>query len=89
VLDKLRTEYAEAGKSSVFEAIHSYLEEDGAGTYAEIGSTLGMTEGGVKMAVLRLRENFRQHLRSEIAQTVADETEIDDELRHLFGCLSR
>ena len=48
-----------------------------------------MTEGAVKMAVLRLRESFRERLRSEIAQTVADATEIDEELRHLFACLSR
>jgi len=41
------------------------------------------------MAVLRLRENFRHRLRSEIAQTVANADEVDDELRHLFTCLGR
>jgi RNA polymerase sigma-70 factor (ECF subfamily) len=88
VLEQLRKEHSEAGKSQIFEAIQSYLEEEGADTYAEIAAKLGMTEGAVKMAVLRLRENFRQRLRSEIAQTVADATEIDEELRHLFACLS-
>ena len=89
VLEQLRKEYNGAGNGHVFEAIHSYLEEDGAETYAEMAATLNMTEGAVKMAVLRLRENFRHRLRTEIAQTVANAGEIEEELRHLFTCLSR
>lgn len=89
VLAQLRKEYTDAGKDQLFEAIHSYLEEDGAQTYAEMAATLNMTEGAVKMAVLRLRENFRRRLRSAIAQTVGNAGEIDEELRHLFTCLGR
>lgn len=89
VLEELRKEYSVAGKKQIFEAIHSYLEEDGANTYAEMAATLNMTEGAVKMAVLRLRENFRRRLRSAIAQTVGNAGEIDEELRHLFTCLGR
>jgi RNA polymerase sigma-70 factor (ECF subfamily) len=89
VLEDLRKEYADAGKSRIFDAIQSYLEEEGADTYAEIAMKLSMTEGAVKMAVLRLREGFRQRLRAEIAQTVADAAELDEELRHLFACLSK
>jgi RNA polymerase sigma-70 factor (ECF subfamily) len=89
VLEQLRKDYADTGKGHLFEAIHSYLEEDGTQTYAEMAATLNMTEGAVKMAVLRLRENFRRRLRSEIAQTVGSAGEIDEELRHLFACLGR
>ena len=89
VLHQLRSEYSEASKAPIFEAMHSYLEGDGANSYAEIAEKLNMTEGAVKMAVLRLRENFRNRLRSEIAQTVANAGEIDEELRHLFACLAR
>jgi RNA polymerase sigma-70 factor (ECF subfamily) len=88
-LEQLRKEYADAGKAQIFEAIHSYLEEDGAQTYAEMAAQLNMTEGAVKMAVLRLRENFRHRLRTEIAQTVGNPGEIDEELRHLFACLGK
>lgn len=88
-LEQLRKEYAEASKAQLFEAIHSYLEEDGAQTYAEMAAQLNMTEGAVKMAVLRLRENFRHRLRTAIAQTVGDPGEIDEELRHLFACVRR
>jgi len=89
VLAQLRKEYTDAGKGFVFEAIQSYLEEEGAETYAEIAAKLNMTEGAVKMAVLRLRENFRHRLRAEIAQTVGSAGDIDEELRHLFACLGR
>ena len=46
-----------------------------------------MSEGAVKVAVHRLRERYRALIRSEIAQTVADPTEVDDELRQLFAAL--
>lgn len=89
VLQQLRREYSDAGKAPIFEAMHSYLEGDGADTYVEIAGKLNMTEGAVKMAVLRLREDFRRRLRAAIAQTVADAGEIEEELRHLFSCLGR
>jgi RNA polymerase sigma-70 factor (ECF subfamily) len=89
VLDQLRADYADSGKGAIFEEIQSYLEEEGANSYAEIGAKLQMTEAAVKMAVLRLRENFRKRLRAEIAQTVADIRDIDEELRQLFACLSK
>ena len=90
VLERLREEYSDAGKAPLFEAIQSYLSgNDAAGTYVAMAAKLNMTEGAVKMAVLRLRENFRHRLRSEIARTVSDASEIDDELRHLFACLGR
>lgn len=88
-LRRLRKKYADDGKVQIFEAIHSYLEDDGPQTYAQMAAQLNMTEGAVKMAVLRLRENFRANLRMEIAQTVDSPGEIDEELRHLFACLRR
>jgi RNA polymerase sigma-70 factor (ECF subfamily) len=89
VLAQLRKEYTAAGKGHIFEAIHSYLEGDGAQTYAEMAAMLNMTEGAVTMAVLRLRKSFRHRLRSNIVQTVTDAGEIDAELQHLFTCLGR
>ena len=47
-----------------------------------------MTEGAVKVAVHRLlRRRYRELLKEEIAQTVADPAEIDDELRELFSAV--
>ena len=48
-----------------------------------------MTEDAVKVAVHRLRRDFRELLRSEIAETVADSSDIDDEMRHLVDALRK
>lgn len=89
VLQRLQREYVDAGKATLFNAIHSYMEGNGPNSYVEIAGMLGMTEGAVKMAVLRMRERFRGLLRSEIAHTVSDTREIDEELLHLFACLEK
>jgi RNA polymerase sigma-70 factor (ECF subfamily) len=46
-----------------------------------------MSEVAVKVAVHRLRRRYREVLREEIAHTVADPAEIDEEIRHLLDCL--
>jgi RNA polymerase sigma-70 factor (ECF subfamily) len=56
-------------------------------SYADTGSVLGMSEGAVKVAVHRLRRQFRDVVRDEIAQTVSSPEEIDDELRHLWSAV--
>jgi RNA polymerase sigma-70 factor (ECF subfamily) len=49
---------------------------------------LDMTEGSVRVAVHRLRRQYRELLPDEIAQTVADEDQIDDEMGCLFAALA-
>jgi len=56
--------------------------------YAEIAIRLGTTEGAVKVAVHRLRQQYRERLRAEIAETVATPEEVEDELRNLFAALA-
>lgn len=55
--------------------------------YREVAEELGISEGAVKTAVYRLRQRFGQYLRAEVADTVANEAEVDDELRHLLSIL--
>jgi RNA polymerase sigma factor (sigma-70 family) len=52
--------------------------------YAEIAAARGTSEGAVKVAVHRLRARYREHLRAEIRETVAEEADVDDEIRHLL-----
>jgi RNA polymerase sigma-70 factor (ECF subfamily) len=54
---------------------------------AEIAHEFGMTENAVKQAFHRLRQRYRQLLREEVAQTVANPAEIEDELRELIAAL--
>lgn len=55
--------------------------------YREVAEELGISEGAVKTAVYRLRQRCGQYLRAEVADTVANEAEVDDELRHLLSTL--
>lgn len=86
VLSNLEEEYADGGKAELFGNLRPYLTGEGAGgTYAQLAETLDMTEGAVKVAIHRLRKRFGAVLRAEIAQTVADDDDVEDEIQHLFS----
>jgi len=88
-LAALRDEAIRAGKQDLFEHLKAYLVgETSAIPYREIGDAVGMTAGAVKTAAHRLRRQCRELIREEVAQTVADPEQVDDELRHLFTAIS-
>lgn len=88
VLTRLAEEYRAAGSTRLFEELKQLLtDEPGRSSQAEIGLRLGMTENAVKQALHRLRERYRLLLRDEIAQTVAEPDEVEDELRHFIAVL--
>jgi|ERR1043166_8928787 RNA polymerase sigma-70 factor (ECF subfamily) len=89
VRKKLSLEYAMDGKGMLFEAMEGCLAGEKAGPYAEIASRLGMTAGAIKMAVLRMRQRYRELLRSEVAQLVGRPDEVEEELRDLLSCLGQ
>jgi DNA-directed RNA polymerase specialized sigma24 family protein len=62
--------------------------EEGAPAYAGVAAELGLTEGALKVAVHRLRQHYRELLRTEVADTVARPEDVDDELRHLIAVIS-
>jgi RNA polymerase sigma factor (sigma-70 family) len=88
VEDRLRAEAEESGKARQFDRLKSCLipGADDVG-YRALALDLEMTEGAVKVAVHRLRRRFRDLLRDEIAQTVADPGQVGDELAHLLAAL--
>ena len=90
VLDQLHSEYNdEEAKRRLFDALQIYLSgEKGGISYAEMAARLNLTEGSVKMAVLRMRRRFGELLRAEIAHTVTKPEEIDEEIRCLFAAVS-
>ena len=86
VIAGLKGEATAAGKLRQFDLLAPFLGGSRQTVpYATIARQLNLTEGAVKVAVHRLRRRCRELLRAEIAQTVADPAEIDDELRALFA----
>ena len=84
VLAKLERDYVEQEKGDLFLRLKVFLTVgDAESSYREIGKELAMSESAVKVAVYRLRQRYRDLIRIEVANTVAGEDEVDDEL----GCL--
>jgi len=89
-LSRLRAEAEQAGKLAPFERLSVLLaDRAGHGAYAEAAAALGMTEGAARVAVHRLRRRYRDLLRDEVAQTVADPADVDGEIRDLMAALAR
>jgi RNA polymerase sigma factor (sigma-70 family) len=87
-LGRLRREYSARGKETLFEQLKTTLTEGRGGVaYADLSARLGISEAAVKMAVLRLRQRYREVLRLEISETVAEESEVEAELRDVFRAL--
>lgn len=86
VLDALRQEHVAKGKAEYFEVLKPFLSGAG-GRYDEAAAKLGVSTGAVKVAAHRLRSRFRELLRSEIAGTLQNPQDVDDEIRQLFTVL--
>ncbi|MCX6902887.1 MAG: sigma-70 family RNA polymerase sigma factor [Verrucomicrobia bacterium] len=90
VLGRLGAEQAAEGTLDQFTRLKDLLMGDKSGRgYAALAQQLNTTEGALRTAVYRLRGRYRELLREEIAHTVDQPLEIDDEIRHLFAVLAR
>jgi RNA polymerase sigma factor (sigma-70 family) len=89
VLERLRQESRAEGKGGLYESLRPCLVGERQGQpYAVLARQLGMSEGAVKVAVHRLRQRYRQLLREEVASTVANPKDVEEEMRHLFTALT-
>jgi RNA polymerase sigma-70 factor (ECF subfamily) len=90
VYQRLAEEHRQQGKAEVFDALRTTLAGPGnSAPYAELAARLNMNEGAVKVAVHRLRQRYRALLRETIAETVANEAQVEEELRYLLQVVSR
>jgi RNA polymerase sigma-70 factor (ECF subfamily) len=77
------------GKARLFDQINTaLLGREPSASYAEIASTLGVTEASIKTAIHRYRNRYRVLVRNEIARTVDDPEEVDHEITTLIEALT-
>ena len=89
VVGRLQAECVQDGQGKQFAELKIFLTAGkGAVPHATVAKTLGMDETAVRVAVHRLRKRYRILLRDEIAQTLDDESQVDEEMRALFGAFS-
>jgi RNA polymerase sigma-70 factor (ECF subfamily) len=85
VIVRLRDECAAEGKAALFEGLKAFLTADtGTLSHAQAAVALGMSEGAVRVAAHRLRRRYRALLRDEVAQTLAEPGQLEEELQSLF-----
>ena len=86
----LSAEYAGQGKTTTLEALKPFLrpiDTEEMPSYEQVAGQLGVGVGAVKMLIHRLRKRYTTLLRAEVARTVSDPGEIDEELRALCDAL--
>ena len=88
-LRRLREECEAKGKRRLFHALSCYLtaERDEV-SYANLSAALGIAESAVRKQLHTMRQRYRSLLRDEVAHTVADPADVEDEIRHLCAALA-
>jgi DNA-directed RNA polymerase specialized sigma24 family protein len=89
VVEKLRGEFIQHGRSENFERMKVFLLGESAAPYADLAREMKTSEGALKVSIHRLRKRYRELLRQEIADTVVDPAEVESELRYLAAVLTR
>lgn len=86
---RLRREYEAAGWGARFDALKVYLlDEYDPPSYAEMSERLELSEAALKSAIYKLRQRYGQVFRAEIADTLGNSGEVDEEIEHLLNTLS-
>ncbi|MBZ2184119.1 MAG: hypothetical protein K7J46_05355 [Bryobacter sp.] len=88
VIGNLRDEFIRHGRLHHFNALRSYLIGSGDAPYAKLALKLEISESALKSGIHRLRKRYREALSAEVAPTVADPSEVDEELRFLLNALT-
>lgn len=88
-LRQLREECESKGRLRVFDMMKGSLTAERSDvSYAKLALSLGITESSVKKLLYRMRERYRSLLREEVAHTVENPTDVDDEIRYLCAALA-
>lgn len=87
VLERLDEMPAGAGRSRLDRLRPFLTGGEAAAPYADIAREWGVGESAVRVAVHRLRKRFADIFREEVAGTVAEDADVDDEVRHVLSLL--
>jgi DNA-directed RNA polymerase specialized sigma24 family protein len=77
-----------ASKPQIFEALKVFLvPTKQTSSYEEVAAKLGVSVPAVKMLIHRLRQQYTSLLRQEVARTLSDPAEVDQEIHYLCDVL--
>lgn len=88
-LRRLQEECQSRKRLRLFETLSVYLTTERADvSYQNLATTLGIAESAVKKQLHNLRRRYRWLIREEVAQTVENPSDVEDEIRHLCATLA-
>jgi RNA polymerase sigma-70 factor (ECF subfamily) len=87
--DALEREWRHAGKADEFAALQPLIaSEPAAGALASLAVARNESPATLRKTVSRMRQRFRQHVKAQLAPTLAERADLDDEMRALLAALS-
>jgi transposase-like protein len=89
-MESLSRHYQANGNEGVFRKLKVFLTGgvEPLPSYAELALELGIRESTLRSYITRLRTRYREALRTEVRRTVAQESEVEGELRELLRILT-
>ncbi len=89
VIVRLHDECAAEGKTALFERLKPFLMVGKTDIpYAQVAKDLALAEGTARVTVHRLRKRYRELLRQEIAQTLSDPVQVNEEMQTLLSAFA-
>jgi RNA polymerase sigma-70 factor (ECF subfamily) len=86
-IERVGREYAARGQQTQFDRLRPFLTFDG--DTGDVSAPDERSNAAMRQALHRLRKRFGEALRAEIADTVGNDTDVDEELTHLLHVVSR
>ena len=89
-MQRLREEYSNQGKLATFDALKIFIDKDDNKTllsYEQAAKLLGVRVSAAKTLIHRFRKRYSAIVRQEIARTVSDPAEVDEEIHALCEAL--
>lgn len=89
-IDRLRQEYVLQGKGAIVEVLKPFLDPTNCKklpSYEEAAAQLQVSLTGVKTLIHRVRKRYSDILREEVARTVTDPEEVEEEIHSLCEAL--
>ena len=86
----MRDRFADEGKRDWFDALRPFVAGGTAQRpdQQEVAARLGTSVDNLRVSLSRLRQRYRHALRAEVASTVSDPKDIDNELHYLYQVLT-
>ncbi|MEM7011106.1 MAG: sigma-70 family RNA polymerase sigma factor [Verrucomicrobiota bacterium] len=88
VLKQLEKSYRDRGKEDLFVVLRPFIDGGDDASYEKAAQTLGGKIETIRVYVHRLRKDFQELIRSELAETLTEGEDLEEELRYLLAAFS-